>query len=213
MPSSYPRRRLRRPVTATVLVLLAFITYGFVGLGRFMAVEDPLQPADVIFVLAGTRIERALEAADLYRDGWASRIVMTHQRPEPAARLLEERGVTIPADEDIARDALVRSGIPADRIELPPRLHDNTAQEAQTLRELMQRRRWQRVIVVTSKFHLRRAGFALRRELAGTGVEVLMRGSRYDASRPERWWASRADIRWMMSEGPKLVAYLLGLGA
>jgi hypothetical protein len=40
-----------------------------------------------------------------------------------------------------------------------------------------------------------------------------MHGSRYDLSTPERWWTRRADIRWLLSEIPKLVAYRLGLGA
>jgi hypothetical protein len=40
-----------------------------------------------------------------------------------------------------------------------------------------------------------------------------MRGSRYDDARPERWWTSRGDIREMISEVPKLIAYVLGLGA
>jgi uncharacterized SAM-binding protein YcdF (DUF218 family) len=213
VPSPLPRRRLRQSLVAAALVLLALLTYAFIGLGPFMAAEDPLEHADVIFVLAGTRIERPLEAVDLYREGWAPRIVLTHQKPEAAASLLARRGVVIPADEDIARDALIDSGVPAAAIELPARLHDNTAQEAQTLRELARRNGWHRAIVVTSKFHLRRAGFAMRRELAGDGLEIIMRGSRYDLSRPERWWASRADIRWMMSEGPKLVAYFMGLGA
>ena len=73
--------------------------------------------------------------------------------------------------------------------------------------------RWRRMIVVTSKYHLRRAGYAFRREFEGTGVEIVMRGSRYDKSDPEHWWASRADLRWMLSEAPKFAAYLLGLGA
>ena len=69
------------------------------------------------------------------------------------------------------------------------------------------------MIVVSSRYHLRRARFAFRRELDDTGVEVVMRGSRYDTVNPERWWTTRSDLRWMLSEGPKLVAYLLGLGA
>ena len=73
--------------------------------------------------------------------------------------------------------------------------------------------RWHRLIIVTSKYHVRRARFALRRELAGTGVEVEVRGSRYDDVNPDRWWTRRADWRWVLSEGGKLVAYELGLGA
>ena len=92
-------------------------------------------------------------------------------------------------------------------------MHNSTAAEAITLRELSAAHGWRRVIVVSSKYHLRRAGFALRRELRGTGVEVVMRGSRYDSAHPERWWQYRSDIRDTFPEVAKFTAYLLGRGA
>ena len=81
---------------------------------------------------------------------------------------------------------------------------------------MLRRRRWgfhwRRVIIVTSKYHTRRAGFAFRRGLAGTGAEVIMRASRYDPSDPARWWRYRPDFRFAASEFQKLIAYRLGLG-
>ena len=55
--------------------------------------------------------------------------------------------------------------------------------------------------------------YAIRRELNGTNVEVEMRGTRYEPAHPERWWAYRDDLRWVLDEGAKLIAYELGLGA
>jgi hypothetical protein len=53
---------------------------------------------------------------------------------------------------------------------------------------------------------------ASRRALSGTGVQLIMRASRYDPSTPDHWWRRRADIRWLVSELPKLAAYTAGLG-
>jgi hypothetical protein len=53
---------------------------------------------------------------------------------------------------------------------------------------------------------------ATRRALRGTTVQVIVRGSRYDPATPDRWWQRRADIRWLASEVPKLVAYAAGAG-
>ena len=195
------------------LVLLAVLVAAFYGTGRYLAAEDPLQKADAIVVLAGSYVERPLEGADLYREGWAPRIVMTYGLQEDAIAVLAAKGITLPFQEDVVRDALQRTGIPRDVFIVPARVHDNTAQEAQTIHSLAVMNRWRTVIVVTSKFHLRRAGYAFRRELKGTGVQVVMRGSRYDPANPARWWATRADVRWMLSEAPKLIAYVLGLGA
>jgi hypothetical protein len=50
----------------------------------------------------------------------------------------------------------------------------------------------------------------VRRALRGTDVHVIRRGTRYDPSTPDQWWKRRADIRWIASETPKLLAYALG---
>ena len=205
--------RFRRSLWLLFLVLLGAATYACRQTGRFLDAEDPLQKGDALFVLAGSRMERALEAADLYQEGWAPVSVMTHQPPDSGITALTARGIALPPDEVVARDALIRYGIPAQAFILPPGIHDNTAQEARTLRTMATERGWRRVIVVSSKFHLRRAAYAMWRELRGSGITVVMRGSRYDPGDPPRWWQTRRDIRWVVSEVGKLSAYVLGLGA
>ena len=64
------RRRARLYLLLASGALLAGGVAALSQAGRFLAREDPLRPADVIFVLAGTRVERPLEAADLFRDGF-----------------------------------------------------------------------------------------------------------------------------------------------
>src|SRR5687767_3149138 len=145
-----------------------------------MAREDPLTSADAIFVLAGTRVERPLEAADLFRAGYAPRIVVTRATAEQATFQIEKRGITVPTDFDLAKDILLRLGIPERALIAPARIHDNTAEEAQTLRALALENRWRRVIVVSSKYHLRRVSLAFHRALRGTNVELVIRGSRFD---------------------------------
>ena len=49
--------------------------------------------------------------------------------------------------------------------------------------------------------------------MGGTGVEGEMHGTRYEDADPNRWWATRRDLRWVLDEGAKLIAYELGLGA
>lgn len=206
--------RLRLILALVVLAAAAFGAYGFTRLGSFLTTEDTLRKADAAFVLAGTRLVRPLEAADLYLEGYAPRVVMTRDlQEEGALKDMAGRGHPFAGDAERARDVFVEMGIPRDAILIADRIHDSTAEEAITLRELAVKHRWRHVIVVTSKYHLRRAALAVRRELRGTNVTVTMRASRYDSMRAERWWTRRAEIRWVVSEVPKLVAYALGLGA
>jgi uncharacterized SAM-binding protein YcdF (DUF218 family) len=206
-------RRILAVVLLALLALVALGAYALIHLGTFLAREDLLTRGDAIFVLAGTEMTRPLEGADLYLQGYAPRLVMSREVLEPAFAIIERRGAPLSSKVERARDVLINLGVPATAVVLPDRIHGSTAAEAITLREMAQTNHWRTVIVVTSKFHLRRAGFAIRRELRGTGVRVLMRGSRYDNARPEQWWRQRGDLRDILEEVPKFAAYALGLGA
>jgi uncharacterized SAM-binding protein YcdF (DUF218 family) len=203
----------RRILAVSLLLVLGGAVYLFVQAGSLLTHEDPLRKADAIVVLAGTRMTRPLEGADLYLEGYAPRIVLTREPQDAGDTVVAKRGFRVQADADRARDVFIDLGVPRDAILVPDRIHDSTAAEAITVRELAAQHHWRTVIVVTSRFHLTRAGFAVRRELAGSSVEVVMRASRYDPLRPEQWWARRGETRWVVAEFPKLIAYLLGLGA
>ena len=207
-----PGGRFRRVIFVVVVVTVAAVSYACFHLGTFLYAEDPLQRGDAICVLAGTRMERPLEAADLYLKGWAPRIVLTEEVPDPGIAALRHRGMELPSNAAISRDIIIRLGVPSAHVEILPEIHDSTAHEAETFRAIAVERRWKRIIVVTSKFHTRRGGFAVRRALKGSGVEVIMRGSAYDRADPHHWWRTRADVRWAASESQKLAAYALGLG-
>lgn len=182
------------------------------GAGRALYAEDPLRTADAIFVLSGSNADRWLEATDLYGEGIAPVIYLSLGGMDGGQRALTERGVKMPNGAEIARGVMLQLGLPPEAIVIPPRQHDNTAQEASTVRELSASRRWRTVIVVTSRFHTRRARFAMRRTLSGTGVDVIMRASRYDGFSPDHWWRSRSDVRMVLFEMPKLISYVCGLG-
>jgi len=204
------RRVVRRTLLLLVVSSLATIAWFVVYGGRFLQHEDPLQKSDAILVLAGARVERALEAVDLYKEGWAPLIIVSGGRVEAAEAALQQRGIGLPREGDAVRVVMGQLGVPASAIVQPPDSVDNTGQEANMLRAMAQERHWRRVIIVTSKYHTRRTGFAFRRGLEGTGAVPIVRASRYDASDPAHWWRRRADFRFAGSEWVKLLFYRLG---
>lgn len=213
-PRSATGGSLRRIVLIVFVVLVLGVgTYGFLQLGSFFAHDDSLEKADAIFVLSGGPMGRPLEGADLYLAGYSLRVVLSQEPSEVAESELVQRGIPFAGDIERIRDVFVRLGIPPEAILVPDRIHSSTAAEAITLRELARAHGWRRVIVVTSKYHLRRAGFAFRRELRGTAIDLRMHGTRYETVDPEHWWRHRRDIREIVAEAPRLVAYVLGLGA
>jgi uncharacterized SAM-binding protein YcdF (DUF218 family) len=209
----HPVRRVLTRIVAAVIVVLSIAGVAFLPFaGRYLVYEDPLEKSDAIVILAGARVERWLEGVELYRTGWAPQLVISPGRMEDAEVRIRSMGIRFPSDAELARDALVQMQVPESAIETLPGSLDNTAQEAAAVRDMAIARHWQRVIVVTSKYHTRRARFAFVREFAGSNVQILMRASRYDTAMPDRWWTTRADSRYVASELEKLLAYRLGLG-
>jgi len=206
-----PRARHRRIGVPLLAAAFALAIFGFVRLGRFLTAPDPLNKADAIYVLGGSIIDRSLEALHLYREGYAPRIVLSPDKRENGAAALERQGVHMPSTAEVVRDLFVNKlGVPAADILVIPGSVDNTAQEADAVRPLINAGRWKRLIVITDCATTRRAGYALRRAI-GPDVSVISRCSRYDPYNPDRWWQSRADFRTTFYEAPKLLAYWLGL--
>jgi uncharacterized SAM-binding protein YcdF (DUF218 family) len=205
---TFPTRVLQLQAVVIVLVL-ALVPF----LGSLLVVEDPPERSDAIFALAGSRASRWLEARDLFREGYAPVVLVSDGQREDAERIALEQGAQVPSAGEVARDALIALGVPASQVIVLLGRRDNTSDEASGLRDYALERGWKRVIVVTSKLHTRRAGFAMRRAVAGTEIRILMRASRYDTDDPGRWWARRSTIRSVLHELPALVAYVFGLGS
>src|SRR6202158_4346876 len=78
-----PRWLILSAIGGVGLVLAVVI---FFGVGRWLVVEDPLVKARAIVVLSGAMPLRAIEAAKLYREGYAPEIWLTHSA-EPGQTL------------------------------------------------------------------------------------------------------------------------------
>jgi uncharacterized SAM-binding protein YcdF (DUF218 family) len=217
MPAAFAPAGSHRPFATRILqlqvvvLILLFACVPFVG--SLLVTEDPLGHADAIFVLAGSRASRWLEARDLIREGYAPVVLVSDGLREDAEELAIQQGARLPSSGDVARDGLIALGVPESRVVVLPGRPDNTSDEAEGLREYAVPRGWKNVIVVTSKLHTRRAGFAMRRAVGGTDIRILIRATRYDTDDPARWWRRRSTIRSVMHEVPALVAYVLGLGS
>src|SRR6266704_6021266 len=81
-----PRKRRWIIVAAAASSLAALALAAFSSVGRWLVVEDPLAKARAIAVLSGRMPVRAMEAAKLYRQGYAPEVWLTHSA-EPGQSL------------------------------------------------------------------------------------------------------------------------------
>jgi uncharacterized SAM-binding protein YcdF (DUF218 family) len=91
-------------------------------------VHDAIKPADAIIVLGGGLETRPFAAAALYKNGFATKILISNVRPGPAEKL----GV-VASHADQNRTVLLKLGIPAEAISGFGSDVTNTYEEARAL--------------------------------------------------------------------------------
>lgn len=177
-----------------LLFLLCFLFFLFViyvarhpllqFTGEFWIVDDGPAYSDAIVILGDDNYEgdRAARAAELFKAGWAPRVVASGHflRPYASISELEERD-------------LKNNGVPQDAIIRFEHHAGNTKEEAVALRQLILQRGWKRILLVTSNYHTRRSRYICARTFpAGAVLRVVpARDSEYD---PDRWWKTRRGL-------------------
>lgn len=186
-----PRNRRRFILAAIACTFLVLALVVFFGVGRWLVVEDPLGKAHAIVVLSGGMPLRAVGAAELYRQGYAPEVWLTHSA-EPGESL-KALGIPFEGGEEVynAR-VLIHEGVPAGAIHVLEPVIVNTADEVKVISAALEREKDRSVIVVTSKPHTRRVRL-LWRKLAPRECHAIVRAASDDPFDPRHWWRSTAD--------------------
>jgi len=189
--SSGVRYRRRRLVwlAASVIFIIAAGAYVFLRAGAWLVREDPLKNVSAVVVLTGGLPDRALGAAEIYRQTNAKQVWLT--RPRQPAAAMQQLDLPYSGEEQYSRMVLVAKGVPVDSIRVLAASVNNTADEMAGIRDELRAQPTATVVVVTSKAHTRR----VRRiwwNVAGTGERdrLLIRASPHDSFDPEHWWST-----------------------
>jgi uncharacterized SAM-binding protein YcdF (DUF218 family) len=199
--------------SAIFLLLLGFALFLFhtpllTSLANFLIVSDSLQKADVIAILSGAPTARCPKAAELFRAGWAPRIVMTKGYYPAEAEALQRYGIHVLEFHEVCQAILQVLQVPPTAVEVLDGYNNSTADEADKLRRYLQERGLKRLLLVTSNFHTRRSRLLLRRRLRGMGIAVAVQAAGPDFFfDPHAWWTRRRDSKILLQEYQSLVFY------
>jgi uncharacterized SAM-binding protein YcdF (DUF218 family) len=173
--------------------------------GPFLVVRDPLPPAaDAIVIMAGSVRDRAIEAATLYREGHAPRVIVTREALPSGDARLRALGIELPDTDALTRSALMGLGVPPRAITTLRRRTYSTASEAETIARWACAHGMRHIIVVTSPTHTRRTRLVLGRAL-GPAVRLVVRPTRADTFSGRRWLHVRRDAKSVLAEWEKLI--------
>ncbi|MFC1866780.1 YdcF family protein [Thermodesulfobacteriota bacterium] len=193
-------------------MLFAFSRQTLTFLGEFLVLDKKPEKAGAVVVL-NTGLEyfpRLIEAADLYRRGFAAKIVINGNRKTEAFRSLEVKGfrpcclwyedrIRILELFDVPRQAVI--AISAEDAY-------DTVSEAELVGKAILKRNFAQIIITTSKSHTKRAHFIWQR-MYKNRLTIIPVSAKTDPFDPKGWWKHGRQIRWVLSEYGAWIFYFL----
>ncbi len=173
-----------------VALLLAAAIFA-ANAGRILVIENP-QPSDVIVVLAGETDRRPARALELLNQGYAPRILLN----VPAEANIYQF-TQIQLAEKYVQD-LPQNG----SIAICPIHGLSTHDESRDVEKCLTHESGNRVLIVTSDFHTRRALSVFRREVIGKSFSIS--AAHDDAQFGVQWWTHRQWAKTCFEEWLRL---------
>lgn len=202
-------RRILRLVKVSVVVLLAWLLIAWCW-ARWLSVAKPLDRADVIVVLSGSKAfrERTEFAATLYRNGVAPRILLTNDGERASWSNVEERN---PPYQELAARELEQRGVPASAITLVDSPVQGTLDEAVTIRKYADDNGIRSILIVTSEYHSRRALWTFERVFADREANIGIQSPKMTNAFAVTWWIYPQGWKTVGAEIVKMVYYRMSV--
>ena len=180
------------------------------GIGSLLVVQDIPPKAEAAVVLnTGVDIyPRLMEAANLYTQETAAKVVINGNRKTDILRGLESSGYDPPCKwyaEEIS--VLAHLGVAKDHIvAISAEDAYDTISEAEIVGEILINNGMSSVIITTSKFHSRRARH-IWSKMYKKKLKIYVAPAQNDPFDPAAWWKDGRQIRWVLSEYGAWVYY------
>ncbi len=174
------------------------------GLANAWIINENPAKADAIVVLGGGVDYRPFEAARLYNEGFAPKVLIM----ELALGATEEIGLKQP-ERSVTESVLLRHGVSAQAVVGVGRAVRNTYQESVAVRDWARANNAKCLLIITETFHTRRVRWLFRKQFKGTGTEirVVAAGPREYAA--TNWWRNEQGLINFQNEWVKLPYYWL----
>lgn len=187
-------------VVILVVVCLA-ISFPFLSSKAvdFLIVETPLRHTDIIVVLCGWKKDRVLYAIELYKKGYAEKLLFTGGE-------IELPGLNNVTWAKLSKREAVSSGIPEVAILLEER-PTSTYEDAKYVREDMLKMNFHSAIIVSDPPHMRRIAFIFHRVFENDKILLVLSPVEDGWFKKERWWTREEELVEVFNEYVKLILY------
>lgn len=173
------------------LVLMYLVRHPLLRIaGNFWVVQDSAQTSDAIVILSDDNFsaDRAARAAQLFKEGFAPRVVASGRYLRSYASIAE-----------LMRHDLTDRGVPESAVVVFPIHAEDTLEETEALSRFLSSHGWKKVLLVTSNYHTRRARYIYERILPA-GFELRVVSAPDSDFDPDNWWRSREGEKIFLHE-------------
>lgn len=202
------RRRIRiQKIVSCCILIWPFAAWAGAS---YLITEAPLEKADAIVVLGGsaTYKERTREAAKLFFEGRAPRILITNDNMRGPWSSAEQRNLFF---YERSLEELRNAGVPSQSIEVLMKPVTNTFDEAEVVRDYAQQQGLHSILIVTSAYHSRRALWVFSRVFRDTSIRtgLIAAAPGEESPKPATWWLSVRGWRLVPTEYVKMIYYVI----
>jgi uncharacterized SAM-binding protein YcdF (DUF218 family) len=200
----------KRLVILLLAVVLLWFLRGFLlrGLASFLVVSEQPRTSQVILVLSGESPARMLGAWDLFQKRYSPFILLTRGPRLRAEEELNKRGIAYTNAAEMDRQLLIRLGVPEADVAVLPDSVTCTLEEAISVKSYFKGKPLGTILLVTSRYHSRRARMLFNRVFEGQ-VEIVSVPTPYDEFEINDWWSNRGNTKQVFLEYQKLIFYRL----
>ncbi len=182
------------------LILLGIAVCLTLSAGSYLVIDQPPVPADAIVVFSGDRGVRMEKAAELFRNGYAPKILISGGEVYEGLVMAE-----------VMKDHGLSLGIPESAMLLEKQA-SSTFQNAEYTCDILRNNGMDQALVVTSDFHTRRTLWSLDRLYAPAGIRYSIIAADDPEFTKEAWWSSNKSAMNTLKEYIKMAGYLAGRG-
>jgi uncharacterized SAM-binding protein YcdF (DUF218 family) len=174
--------------------------------GWTLVAQDAPAKADIIVVSSDSLSAGMLEAADLVKAGFASRVAIFDRRDTVLQQELARRGAPRYDPKGFLIQVLRSQGV-SDIVVLPEVV--GTVDEGRVLQQWCAANSVHSLLFISVTDHSRRTRRVLDRALGSHGVRVMVRYAHWSQFDPDSWWQSRYGQRVQIMESEKLLVDIL----
>lgn len=199
----------RRIIISLVCVIALWPLVAWLA-ARFLIVKSELSQADAIVVLSGpgTYIERTEWAAKLYRERRAPLVVVSNEGLLSGWSASDDRNLYF---HELAARRLEQHGVSAKDLRVVSDIGSGTYQESLRLCDYAATEKLNRILIVTSAYHSRRALWSIQRACKDKPIQIGMDSPSpgWQTPAPASWWLHKSGWRLVAAEYVKMAYYRL----